>query len=193
MMNIVVGTQHLVALRYLMYTSAVTNNLISIAQAERNRSLVWVDDNSSSATNSWMDLRHKPSIDVEMRGFERREELYEAVTRVCSNLALVANTDSVDMCHRRLGNSSFEVLRKLVEYGNGVSGSGFENVGESKACELEKLAKAASNSTSYEDPEVAKPLGRVLLDLASPMKYRSFGRRSYFVTLLDSCSGYSLV
>lgn len=38
-----------------------------------------------------------------------------------------------------------------------------------------------------------KPLDRVYTDLADPIRQPSLGRARYFVTFLDSCSGFSLV
>lgn len=75
-MNTVVdGMQHRISLREVMSTPEIMPNLISIAQARKNRLMVRADDDYSNVTRGWMDPYHKPSCKIRMCGFETREVL----------------------------------------------------------------------------------------------------------------------
>lgn len=140
-----------------------------------------------------MDIHHKPSGEVKLCDLETRKGLYEAVTHMCSNQAHVTRAESVDVWYRRLEHAGYKVLRASVQCVHGVQGNDLEDMGECEACELRKSTRAPGKAILYEERGAAKPLERVFLDPAGPMKHRFIGRARCFVTSLDSYSGYSLV
>lgn len=56
-----------------------------------------------------------------------------------------------------------------------------------------KLTKMPRRSMPQDKRSAAKLLERVFSDLVGPMKHRFIDKSCYFVTLLDSYRGYSLV
>lgn len=89
--------QHHITLRDVMYNLEVMHNLVSITQAQKNRFMVRVDDDPTDATREWMHLHLKSSVKMTVCVFETREQLYEVVTRVCSNQALITRTERVGL------------------------------------------------------------------------------------------------
>lgn len=192
MTTMVNGKQHYVTLHDVLYTQDIMHNLISISQVRRKQFRVRIDDEPNNMTRGRMDLHHKPSGEVKMCGIETGEGLYEAVAQVFLDQAHVAKTTSMNVWHRRLGHASNELLQASVQHMHGVEGTNFVEAGECEACELGKSRRAPRKAMAYEERGAAKPLERVFSDLVGSMKHSSIGRSRYFVTLLDSYSGYSI-
>lgn len=151
--------------------------------------MVRANDDPSHATRGWMALFYKSLGRMMMCGFATREELYKAVTRVCSNLALVTRTKLSGLYYQRLGRASYVVLQKSAEHVHGVKRTKLEEVGECEACGMGKSTRVSKTTVLYEECEAAKLLEQVFSDLVDPMKHFSIGKSRYFVTLRNSYSG----
>lgn len=123
MMTMLDRVQPYVILQDEMYTLEIMRELISIAQTRQNRFKSRIDDNHSNLTRVRTDLHHKPSDMVQICGFEMREGLHDAASRVRSNQALVNWNDSGGMWNQSLGQASYEVLRASTQKVHGAKGS----------------------------------------------------------------------
>lgn len=185
--------QHHFTHNNVLYTPQIVRNLIFIAQARQNQFTVPINDNPRNGTCRRTDLYHKPLGKITMCGFETHEWLFKAVTRVCSNYALIFRTKPLGLYHRRLEHRMFVEPRESVEHVHGIKPSELKNIDKCETCELKKLSRVPRAAALYESREAAKPLEQVFLDCAGLMKHCELGRSRNLVSFLESYSSFSLL
>lgn len=94
---------------------------------------------------------------------------------------------------QRLSHCRDAVLHNSVPQVYGLKVKDMKRVRERDSCKLRKSVRVPRKSISFEDTSSAKPLEHIHKDVVGPMNNNSLGKASYFATLLDSYSEFSLV
>lgn len=193
MAAVVDGIKHNITLNDVVCAPKIMYNLIPIAETRKRNFRVRIDDDHENATVERMELYHEPTGKVKMCGFETANGLYQAVAQVYVNEAHVGRNKTVGAWHERLGHKSSELLRASVPHVHGIDRNELDAEGDCKACKSEKSTRVSRNKASSEERGEATALERVFSDVVGPMKYMSVSKSRYFATILNFCSGYSMV
>lgn len=131
MMTGVDGEQHWVTPNKVVYTPRIMHNLILLSPVRQNHLLIGISDDPRDRKCGRIILYQKTSGEVKMGGFETRDGLFAAVTRVCCpDQAHISRMESECVWHRRLVQCSDEILRASVGQVREIEESDFGGTGD---------------------------------------------------------------
>lgn len=188
------GQRNYVTLHNVAYVPEIMFNLISVSRVRRKGFRIVIDEDECNPNRGKMEMMHKASGEIKMVGFETDEGLFKAALKIAKPEqahASIATNDHV--WHERLGHIGKKVLRESAPHVRGLPDGKLVTPSDCDTCAKSKSQRVPRKTAGEEDRKSSKPLERVFSDVVGPMKNQSMAKSRYFVTLLDECSGYSLI
>ena len=188
------NSDNLIKLTDVLFIPDAADNLLSVSQATK-RGITFAFDANICHISMANQIIATAQADTSSNIYHLASRCLEPGSAAYAmTTAYAARAETPELWHRRLGHLGYDNLSKLQSMVTGINISPADIKSASTdtctACTLGKQHRLPFGTSTT---VTSKPLELLHTDLCGPMPVTSHGGNSYFITLLDDHTGYSIV